>query len=269
MPFMSNIQISSSIPTVTQDDLHRFHLAHFSNASHLPPTQHRYQTIVDEVEGYRDYDDDGLGYYSDGVKRRLTDEQIAIFRHSEIQTLFREREQRRERDKEEEEEEVEKKAKAGGGGRTKKKKGNARSKQSDDISVSTFAGRTVADNDENAIVATQDDDDDDDDDVQYKRFLRREREAFNKGAKATSTDRGLGNVTLVYDDDDGDGVGGHGHGHDEAPARFSTAAASTDGNHIPPACHGRRILVYEEDEDSSSATTTKKMEFLWPRIGGS
>lgn len=29
--------------------------------------------------------DDGLGYYDDGVKRTLTDEQIAIFRHSEIQ----------------------------------------------------------------------------------------------------------------------------------------------------------------------------------------
>lgn len=55
-------------------------------------------------------DDDGLGYYPDGVKRTLTDEQvscctypiafvflltessqIAIFRHSEIETLLRER----------------------------------------------------------------------------------------------------------------------------------------------------------------------------------
>jgi hypothetical protein len=32
-----------------------------------------------------------LGYYADGVKRTLTDEQIAMFRHSEIQTLLRER----------------------------------------------------------------------------------------------------------------------------------------------------------------------------------
>ena len=36
-------------------------------------------------------DDDGLGYYPDGVRRTLTDEQIAIFRHTEIQTLLRER----------------------------------------------------------------------------------------------------------------------------------------------------------------------------------
>jgi hypothetical protein len=47
-------------------------------------------------------DDDCLGYYSDGVKRTLTDEQIAIFRHSEIQNLLRERRLREEEKKEEE-----------------------------------------------------------------------------------------------------------------------------------------------------------------------
>ncbi len=35
-------------------------------------------------------EDDGLGYYADGVKRTLTDEQIAMFRHSELETLRRE-----------------------------------------------------------------------------------------------------------------------------------------------------------------------------------
>lgn len=38
-----------------------------------------------------DDEEDGLGYYPDGVKRTLTNEQIAIFRHSEIQALLRER----------------------------------------------------------------------------------------------------------------------------------------------------------------------------------
>lgn len=42
-------------------------------------------TLVDE-------DDDGLGYYEDGVKRTLTDEQISMFRHSELQALRRDRE---------------------------------------------------------------------------------------------------------------------------------------------------------------------------------
>jgi hypothetical protein len=36
-------------------------------------------------------EEDGLGYYEDGTKRTLTDEQIAIFRHSEIQALLRAR----------------------------------------------------------------------------------------------------------------------------------------------------------------------------------
>lgn len=36
-------------------------------------------------------DDESLGYYEDGVKRTLTDEQIAMFRHSEIQALLRDR----------------------------------------------------------------------------------------------------------------------------------------------------------------------------------
>lgn len=38
---------------------------------------------------YEDYEDDGLGYYDDGVKRTLTDEQIAMFRHSELEALRR------------------------------------------------------------------------------------------------------------------------------------------------------------------------------------
>jgi hypothetical protein len=38
---------------------------------------------------YEEEEDDGLGYYPDGVKRTLTDEQIAIFRHSELEALRR------------------------------------------------------------------------------------------------------------------------------------------------------------------------------------
>lgn len=41
---------------------------------------------------YDDEEDDGLGYYSDGVKRTLTDDQIAIFRHSELEKLRRAKE---------------------------------------------------------------------------------------------------------------------------------------------------------------------------------
>jgi hypothetical protein len=41
--------------------------------------------------GAHDDDDDKLGWYHDGVKRTLTDEQVAMFRHSEIQRLLQQR----------------------------------------------------------------------------------------------------------------------------------------------------------------------------------
>ena len=41
-------------------------------------------------------EDDDLGHYPDGVKRTLTDDQIAMFRHSEIYSILRERQVRKE-----------------------------------------------------------------------------------------------------------------------------------------------------------------------------
>ena len=35
-------------------------------------------------------EDDNLGYYEDGVKRTITDEQIEMFRHSEMEMIARE-----------------------------------------------------------------------------------------------------------------------------------------------------------------------------------
>lgn len=73
-----------------------FHATHFSSsvADHfalhfLGPVEDEQQVEYEE----EDEEDDGLGYYPDGTKRTLTDEQIAIFRHSEIETLLRERRQ--------------------------------------------------------------------------------------------------------------------------------------------------------------------------------
>lgn len=48
------------------------------------------------AEEYYEEEEDGLGYYEDGMPRTLTDEQIAMFRHSEIQAIIRKR--RRQRD---------------------------------------------------------------------------------------------------------------------------------------------------------------------------
>ena len=57
------------------------------------------------ANSHDDDDDDGdLGYYPDGAKRTLTDEQIAMFRHSEIYSIIRARQVKRENDKFDEEE---------------------------------------------------------------------------------------------------------------------------------------------------------------------
>ncbi len=83
-----------------QEELVAFHDAHFSQAAaanfgsqYLFPTDGTDNSIAPQDGGkyYNDqeYDDDGLGFYSDGVKRTLTDEQIAMFRHSELEALRR------------------------------------------------------------------------------------------------------------------------------------------------------------------------------------
>ncbi|KAK3498233.1 hypothetical protein B0T13DRAFT_511420 [Neurospora crassa] len=105
------------VPQISEADMFAFHEAHFSNLStghfeshFLRPNDSvvaSASATADELEGgraeeeryheeyeedYYDEDDDGLGYYPDGVKRTLTDEQIAIFRHSELEAMRRVRE---------------------------------------------------------------------------------------------------------------------------------------------------------------------------------
>ncbi|KAI8940335.1 hypothetical protein NX059_004028 [Plenodomus lindquistii] len=91
-----------AVPNVTIDDLRAFHATHFPHAA--LPEQYLHGTEVtashNEAELAEEYyeveEDDDLGYYSDGVKRTLTDEQIAMFRHSEIQEILRKRRSQRE-----------------------------------------------------------------------------------------------------------------------------------------------------------------------------
>ncbi|KAI1804716.1 hypothetical protein F4811DRAFT_552584 [Daldinia bambusicola] len=83
-------------PEVSQEDISSFYDTHFSFAAvELFDTQFlKPENAQDYNQYYEEYEecyeeDDGLGYYPDGVKRTLTDEQIAIFRHSEIEALRR------------------------------------------------------------------------------------------------------------------------------------------------------------------------------------
>ncbi|EXJ74210.1 uncharacterized protein A1O5_02505 [Cladophialophora psammophila CBS 110553] len=80
--------------------LRAFHAAHFSGQP-IPDLVTCQQNPVDHTEssraaeaiiGEENHDDDrGLGYYEDGAKRTLTDDQIKMFRHSEIQRLLSEK----------------------------------------------------------------------------------------------------------------------------------------------------------------------------------
>ncbi|KAI1314289.1 hypothetical protein F5Y03DRAFT_7303 [Xylaria venustula] len=82
-------------PQVSQADIESFHATHFSgNAISLFDSQFLRPDFVNHGDDDRycceeGEEDDELGYYPDGAKRTLTDEQIAIFRHSELEALRR------------------------------------------------------------------------------------------------------------------------------------------------------------------------------------
>lgn len=89
---------------ITQDDIAQlliFHGAHFPNQP-TPRLSTAQQPAVDATDSAQNTiaTDDELGYYADGVKRTLTDAQINLFRHSEIQRLLSERRAAREKDDE-------------------------------------------------------------------------------------------------------------------------------------------------------------------------
>ncbi|KAI9701663.1 MAG: hypothetical protein M1820_006434 [Bogoriella megaspora] len=107
------------LPTITDDDLEAFQATRFSYRASAtsstaagipagpiltpemvfaigPPFGAKF-TWSTEGPKHSEYEaDDGLGYYSDGVKRTLSDADIDFCRQSEIQILLRERRKRRE-----------------------------------------------------------------------------------------------------------------------------------------------------------------------------
>ncbi|KIW65723.1 hypothetical protein PV04_07950 [Phialophora macrospora] len=76
-----------------------FHAAHFPGQPipQLTATHHQAPERA-ELDPVTDIHNDELGYYDDGVKRTLTDDQIKMFRHSEIHRLLTKRRAAREKD---------------------------------------------------------------------------------------------------------------------------------------------------------------------------
>ncbi|KAI0895794.1 hypothetical protein F4806DRAFT_496700 [Annulohypoxylon nitens] len=95
----SSLQVTGrfKVPEVSQAEIESFHEAHFSSSAteffdfqfFRPENAQNEDQYYEEYEDYYEEEEDDLGYYPDGVKRTLTDEQIAIFRHSELESLRR------------------------------------------------------------------------------------------------------------------------------------------------------------------------------------
>ncbi|KAK5135371.1 hypothetical protein LTR08_005313 [Meristemomyces frigidus] len=84
-------------PIITESHLLAFQLSHFGDNTKPDNWFVDAETAL-TVHLAQDEHDDGLGYYDDGAKRTLTDAQIAIFRHSEIEELLREERLQRDED---------------------------------------------------------------------------------------------------------------------------------------------------------------------------
>ncbi|MCJ1395092.1 hypothetical protein MMC18_007973 [Xylographa bjoerkii] len=97
--FSHNLYHPGLTETIFKDDLLAFHAQaygrHFRGS--IPDLSAGYipSHVLDEAGGQSD---DTLGYYQDGVKRTLTDAQIAMFRHSEVQAVLREQRHAREKE---------------------------------------------------------------------------------------------------------------------------------------------------------------------------
>ncbi|MCJ1334784.1 hypothetical protein MMC09_000049 [Bachmanniomyces sp. S44760] len=72
------------VPTVTMADLAAFHLRVYGTA--CKSVESTYDERHDQATEHA-----GLGLYPDSIPRTLTDDQVAIFRHSEIHALFQQR----------------------------------------------------------------------------------------------------------------------------------------------------------------------------------
>lgn len=115
------------------------------------------------VIGEHEADDDGLGYYEDGVKRTLTDEQIAMFRQSEIHALLRDR-------------------------RLKAENNDT------SVEVEEDAGKSAP-----TLAEDADDLADEDEEEEYARFLEEERRQMERDAAANKRKRSTEDRSAIYE----------------------------------------------------------------------
>lgn len=89
------VQGNNAPSQINTTQLRNFHNTHFPGQI-IPPLRDTSTVPLDSStpavrEEEEEDGEEELGWYHDGFKRTLTDEQIAMFRHSEIQRLLRQR----------------------------------------------------------------------------------------------------------------------------------------------------------------------------------
>ncbi|EME44290.1 hypothetical protein DOTSEDRAFT_44556 [Dothistroma septosporum NZE10] len=92
----ARLKFEASLPKVSEDDLVAFQLQHFGD-----DTAPENWFIDKETAVQGPPLDDDLGSYEDGIQRTLTDEQIAIFRRTELWQMKQEQKLEREDDEDE------------------------------------------------------------------------------------------------------------------------------------------------------------------------
>lgn len=221
-------------------------------------------------------DGDGLGHYPDGMKRTLTDEQIAIFRHSEIYAIIRQKQLRRE---------------------------NKDAGLEDEAANSVSDGRSVIEPEEHPAVSvngaldstmvilplapTAEEQVNGDDEEDYDIFLEAEREEMRTDAvqkkrkrngrdTAGKSERAPTHRRLVRELDEvmvDDGL--LDYGEEPAASTNPTKDSSQTGTSQTP--YGRKPIVYDEEvakpsveaPDVHAGETMPKQgrKIWWPRIG--
>ena len=166
--------------------------------------------------------DDPLGYYSDGVKRTLTDDQIAMFRHSEIHSLLRQQAAAKIRDEEQKRDFSSPKRNG-----TQSHSGGSISASARSLPVATTASSVQSENDE---------------EEEYRKFLATEREQLISIDDCTREsrpkhnyphDRTISTRRLVRElDDANDVLSTLDYGDGDATSKMLDIGDSTEGRKI-------------------------------------
>ncbi|KAI9842275.1 MAG: hypothetical protein M1837_007344 [Sclerophora amabilis] len=237
------------IPTVSETDLREFQLIHFSSTASPTVVTGKGLSAPDADDSENKYwywgEDDGLGYYQDGVKRTLTAEQVAMFRHSEIQSLLKEKRRRLERE------------------------------QSAEIQVGVVrepAGGLTEEDEEGEVSDDQNDVDVDVDELEYAAFLKRERQDFlatnDTPSQSFEADMEEAKAAqLDYGDEPSAATSSEGHEQREDLFQTRKQVSYADADNVEVLAFDIYHYPHAAIEKLGRPKAVGGKKFLWPKIG--